>query len=78
MSSKGIVLISGVNGYIGSRIAEAYLEAGYSVRGTVRSIASAMPLRNFFQERGWSDRFEVVEVKDITKPSAFDSAIQGR
>jgi nucleoside-diphosphate-sugar epimerase len=78
MTPKGLVLVTGVNGYIGSWIAEAYLAAGYSVRGTVRSVSSAEPLQKLFQERGWSDRFEVVEVKEIVKPGAFDTALQGR
>jgi nucleoside-diphosphate-sugar epimerase len=40
-SKNQIVLISGVNGYIAARTAEAFLKTGYHVRGTVRSMSSA-------------------------------------
>ena len=70
------VLISGVNGYVGAWVAQKYLEHGYSVRGTVRSIEKAGGhLYDTFSKYG--DRFELVEVKDITAKGAFDQAVQG-
>jgi nucleoside-diphosphate-sugar epimerase len=40
--NKGdLVLITGVSGYIASQTANQFLEAGYRVRGTVRSEAKA-------------------------------------
>ncbi|KAF5621619.1 dihydroflavonol 4-reductase [Fusarium tjaetaba] len=44
MSSKPIVLVTGANGYIAGPVIEAFLKAGYAVRGTVRSKSSADPL----------------------------------
>ena len=41
MSDRGRVLVTGANGYIARRTVEAFLKAGYSVPGTVRSLASA-------------------------------------
>jgi hypothetical protein len=59
------VLVSGVNGYVGIWVARRYLEHGYSVRGTVRSIERAgKHLRDTFASYG--DKFELVEVADIT------------
>ncbi|VDB82935.1 unnamed protein product [Peniophora sp. CBMAI 1063] len=70
------VLISGVNGYVGAWVAEKFLEHGYSVRGTVRSIEkSGKHLYDLFSKYG--DKFELVEVKDITARGAFDDAVRG-
>ncbi|KAH7401533.1 putative NAD dependent epimerase/dehydratase [Pyrenochaeta sp. MPI-SDFR-AT-0127] len=76
--AKGLVLISGVNGYIGAVAAKHFLDHGYSVRGTVRKAASAKelvdgPLKNFVA----AGAFEVVEVPDITVEGAFDEAVKG-
>ena len=68
--------MSGVNGYVGVWVAETYLSEGYSVRGTVRSVARAgKHLRDTFAKYG--DKFELVEVADITVPGAFDEAVKG-
>jgi nucleoside-diphosphate-sugar epimerase len=65
VSAPAKVLVSGVNGYLGAWTVLKYLEAGYSVRGTVRSISkSGAHLNNLFSKYG--DKFELVEVKDIT------------
>ncbi|VDB82642.1 unnamed protein product [Peniophora sp. CBMAI 1063] len=70
------VLVSGVNGYVGMWVAETYLAEGYSVRGTVRSVSRAgKHIKETFSKYG--DKFELVEVKDITAPGAFDQAVQG-
>lgn len=76
--SKGIVLISGINGYIASQCAKAFLEAGYSVRGTVRQLSSAQHLfTEAFTSYANAGKFEVAEVRDITVPGAFDEAVKG-
>jgi nucleoside-diphosphate-sugar epimerase len=72
-----LILISGVNGFIASQTAKAFLNAGYSVRGTVRSKSSAEGLLRVLQHYVEADRLEVVEVNDITQPGAFDTAVQG-
>ncbi|KAK4456692.1 hypothetical protein QBC42DRAFT_321901 [Cladorrhinum samala] len=73
--SKGTVLITGINGYIAGTTALAFLKAGYSVRGTARSLPSAGPLLSALSE--YSDRLSVVQVPDITAPDAFDKAVRG-
>ncbi|EMR69030.1 hypothetical protein MGN70_000232 [Eutypa lata] len=75
MTEKGIVLITGINGYIAARTAEACLRAGYNVRGTARSTESARSLVDALSS--YSQRFEVVEVPDVTVPGAFDNAVKG-
>lgn len=73
-----LVLITGVNRYIGAVVAKHFLDHGYSVRGTVRKVASAKelmdgPLKEFVDV----GKFGVVEVPDITGDGAFDEAVKG-
>ncbi|KAL0940090.1 nad dependent epimerase [Colletotrichum truncatum] len=75
MSTKGLVLVTGINGFIGGRTAEAFLQAGYSVRGTVRSKASAKATVEALSQYG--EKLEITEVPDITIPGAFDEAVKG-
>ena len=75
VSSPAKVLITGANGYLGVWVVKKYLEAGYSVRGTVRSLSKSEFLRDRFSDYG--DRFELAVVEDITKDGAFDEAVRG-
>ena len=77
MDSKGIVLITGLNGYLAGRVAEGVLKEGYNVRGTVRRMESGIRVQQGLYERGFEGRVEVVQVLDIAKPGAFDEAVQG-
>jgi nucleoside-diphosphate-sugar epimerase len=72
-----LVLISGVNGFIAAQTVKSFLNAGYSVRGTVRSKSSAEGLLSTLRHYVKAGRLEIVEVKDITQPGAFDTAVQG-
>ncbi|KAH8586406.1 putative NAD dependent epimerase/dehydratase [Bisporella sp. PMI_857] len=76
-SKNQAVLITGVNGYIASRTAEAFLNEGYNVRGTVRNKNSAAGLLEVLEPFVTAGRLEIVEVKDITIPGAFDEAVKG-
>ena len=64
---SGKVLVTGANGYIAVWIVKSLLEAGFAVRGTVRSESKAAHLRSLFRSSG--DKFETVVVPDITKVS---------
>ncbi|CCT69936.1 related to V.vinifera dihydroflavonol 4-reductase [Fusarium fujikuroi IMI 58289] len=75
MSSKPIVLVTGANGYIAGPVIEAFLKAGYAVRGTVRSRSSADPLVRALS--AYEEDLEIVEVPDIVASGAFDSAVKG-
>ncbi|KAL5349664.1 hypothetical protein ACLOAV_004694 [Pseudogymnoascus australis] len=71
-----VVLITGINGYIGSKIGLDALSRGYSIRGTSRSTASTHALlAGPFGP--YADRVEIFEVPDITAPKAFDTAVKG-
>jgi len=77
-ASKGVVLISGVNGYISGWVARDFLEAGYSIRGTVRAKGpSTDGLLRALKEHVNAGRVEIVEVPDITADGAFDEAVKG-
>ena len=75
VSPPAKVLVTGANGYLATWITKKYLEAGYSVRGTVRSLSKSAFLNDKFAHHG--DRFELVVVEDITKDGAFDQAVKG-
>ena len=75
ISASAKVLVTGANGYLATWVVKKYLEAGYSVRGTVRSLSKSAFLNDKFGHYG--DRFELVVVEDITKDGAFDEAVKG-
>jgi nucleoside-diphosphate-sugar epimerase len=75
VSPPAKVLVTGANGYLAVWVVKKYLEAGYSVRGTVRSLTKSAFLTEKFSKYG--DRFELVVVEDITKDGAFDKAVEG-
>ncbi|CDO69078.1 hypothetical protein BN946_scf184992.g27 [Trametes cinnabarina] len=62
---SGRVLVTGANGYIAVWIVKKLLDAGFAVRGTVRSASKAMHLRNLFKAAG--EKFELVIVDDIVE-----------
>lgn len=76
MTDKHIVLVTGANGYIAGPVIELFLKAGYAVRGTVRSKASANALVEALSQ--YRDDLEIVEVPDIVAPGAFDTAVKGK
>lgn len=65
---SGKILVSGANGYVAVWVITKLLEAGYAVRGTVRSERSIPYLQQHFQSYG--DKVEFVIVPDITKVSS--------
>ncbi|KAI1767715.1 NAD(P)-binding protein [Hypoxylon sp. FL1150] len=77
MSSKGTILITGLNGFLAGRLAEAALKAGYGVRGTVRNLTAGAEVQKALVRLGYGDGAEVVHVPDMTVPGAFDEAAIG-
>ena len=75
VSSPAKVLVTGSNGYLAVWIVKKYLEVGYSVRGTVRSLCKSAFLKEKFADYG--ECLEIVVVEDITKDGAFDEAVKG-
>lgn len=57
--------MTGANGFLALWVVKSLLDAGYSVRGTVRSPSKVAELHDIFKEH--ADRLEVVVVPDFTK-----------
>ena len=72
------MLVTGVNSFIGSHIADQLLIDGYNVRGTVRTLTKGVDLLNHLQKTYGKERFDLIIVEDITAPNAFDEAIKGK
>ncbi|KAM0227768.1 hypothetical protein ACHAPO_011241 [Fusarium lateritium] len=76
-STKGLVLVTGANGFIGARTVEAFLAAGYLVRAAVRSESSASSLVSALPDYASSGHLKTTIIPDITTTGAFDDAVKG-
>ncbi|KAI0427545.1 hypothetical protein F5Y09DRAFT_315951 [Xylaria sp. FL1042] len=72
-----IILVTGANGLVASWVTDKFLDAGYRVRGTVRSISRCSWMEPLFADRYGPDRFELIEVPNFCAPGAWDKAVQG-
>ncbi|GAA5859378.1 hypothetical protein JCM8547_002007 [Rhodosporidiobolus lusitaniae] len=71
-----LILVTGVNGLIGSHTANEALKLGYRVRGVVRAESKIASLKKRWDEQ-FPGQFEVTVVPDLMKEGAFDEAIKG-
>lgn len=71
------VLVTGVNGLIGSHVANEFLERGYNVHGTVRDLSKSAWIQDLFVKQYGQDKFTLFPVIDLTLPDAFEEAIKG-
>lgn len=77
IAAGGLVIVSGVNGYIASHVADQLLLAGYRVRGTVRSLGKGSWMPEYFSTKYGPEKFELVEVPNMAEPGAFDHTVKG-
>jgi GDP-mannose 4,6 dehydratase len=77
MASDQIVLVTGISGFIGSHVADQFLEAGYRVRGTARVVSKVDSIKKALELKHGEGRLEVVAVPDMTIDGAFDEAVKG-
>ncbi|CEL54500.1 Putative NADPH-dependent methylglyoxal reductase GRP2 OS=Candida albicans (strain SC5314 / ATCC MYA-2876) GN=GRP2 PE=1 SV=2 [Rhizoctonia solani AG-1 IB] len=75
ISPNDTVLVTCASGFIAVWVCHHLLEAGYKVRGTVRSTSKGDYLVELFKSYG--PKFKYVIVEDIGKESAFDEAVKG-
>ncbi|KAL3469136.1 NAD(P)-binding protein [Aspergillus californicus] len=72
-----LVVVTGVNGWVGSQVANQFLASGYRVRGTVRDIVKSAWLTALFNGKYGTGNFELVIVKDMNVDGAFDNVTKG-
>lgn len=77
MAANPLVLVTGINGFIGSHIVDQFLAAGYNVRRTVRAVSKADKIKRVLSEKHGEGRIEVVAVPNIATRGAFDEAVKG-
>jgi nucleoside-diphosphate-sugar epimerase len=76
-ASAGKVLVTGISGFLAGHVALTLLARGYSVRGSVRSIAIATQVRAWLVEAGADiDRVEFC-VLDLLKDQGWHEAASG-
>lgn len=71
------MLITGVNGFIGSHVADQFLEAGYKVRGTCRDNSRNSWLQTLFDHKYAKGSFQLCTVPDISENGAYKEAARG-
>jgi nucleoside-diphosphate-sugar epimerase len=72
-----LVFVTGVNGLVGSHIADQLLVRGYNVRGAVRDVAKSQWLKEYFDSKGYDGKLELVSVPDMTAEECYDDVIKG-
>ncbi|KAK4051516.1 hypothetical protein OIO90_004730 [Microbotryomycetes sp. JL221] len=70
------ILLTGASGYLAAHVGRQLLQAGYTVRGTVRSDSKGQYLKNLYEAEGLT-KFEYVIVEDVEPEGAFDEAVKG-
>ena len=70
------VCVTGASGYIASHIVRELLEAGYTVRGTVRGLGNGKAYPELTSLPGADDRLELVQA-DLLDEGSFDNAVAG-
>ncbi|KAK6854060.1 hypothetical protein PG995_010872 [Apiospora arundinis] len=77
LPAGSLVLITGVNGLLGGKMADQLLQLGYRVRGVVRDSKKALWLQERFDEAYGIGKFEVVVVPKMQVAGALDGAVKG-
>jgi nucleoside-diphosphate-sugar epimerase len=74
------VLVTGVNGLIGSYVVDQLLVRGYNVRGAVRSVERTKWLKEYFDDK-YKDAtvaLELVQVPDMMIEGCYDGFLDGK
>jgi nucleoside-diphosphate-sugar epimerase len=72
------VLVTGVNGFIASNIADQFLRLGYKVRGTTRDPKKNDWVRSLFESKYGLGKFEFAVVQNMESEGAYDEAVKGK
>jgi nucleoside-diphosphate-sugar epimerase len=71
------VLVTGVNGFMASHVADQFVQHGYKVRGTVRNPEKSAWLHDYFDTTYGKGHLELYSVTDMTIENAYDEAVKG-
>ncbi|TDZ46857.1 Aldehyde reductase 2 [Colletotrichum trifolii] len=71
------VLVTGVNGFIGSHVCAQFLQLGFSVRGTVRDVGKCAWVEELMERQGGTGVFSLVSLPDLEEEGAFDPLVEG-
>ncbi|KAK7459588.1 methylglyoxal reductase (NADPH-dependent) gre2 [Stygiomarasmius scandens] len=81
--SGSLVLVTGINGHIGSTLAVRLLDQGFRVRGTVRSIDKGEFMKDvlsssspYGDRSALAARFELVQIPDFETAGAYNEAME--
>jgi hypothetical protein len=77
LSHSSWIFVSGVNGLVGSHVADQCLRMGLCVRGTVRDVNKAQWMNVLFEQKYGRDRFQLVEVKRLDDAELVCNAMKG-
>jgi nucleoside-diphosphate-sugar epimerase len=77
MEKDSLVLITGVNGYLASAIANEAIASGLRVRGTVRNVSKSQWLQTYFDKHFGPDKFELVAADNFEHEGALDGVLDG-
>lgn len=72
-----LIVVTGANGFIASHVVDQLLQAGFRVRGTVRSAKRGGWTVDYFKGKYGAGKFELIEVPEMGDPGAFDEAVKG-
>ncbi|KAF7590241.1 hypothetical protein BBP40_003125 [Aspergillus hancockii] len=75
MATPKAILITGPSGFVAAHVIEAFISAGYHVRGTVRSRVTAEKVRRTFPQ--YTEQLSFAIVPNIVEDDAFDEAVKG-
>lgn len=80
LAPNSLIAIIAVSGYIGSYCGLAALQAGYRVRGTVRSLERGKAVKDAYVKAGVKDidtRLEIVILDDLSSVERYRKAFEG-
>ncbi|KAF9889734.1 hypothetical protein FE257_007040 [Aspergillus nanangensis] len=72
----GLVLITGVNGFLASHLALQLLQRGYAVKGTVRTPETASWITSAMKSHYPNAPFQAVVIPNLSAPGIMDSLLQ--
>ncbi|RCV26341.1 hypothetical protein SETIT_5G237900v2 [Setaria italica] len=75
-TAKGPVVVTGASGFLGSWLVMKLLQAGYTVRATVRDPTNVAKTKPLLELPGAAERLSIWKA-DLTEEGSFDEAIKG-